>query len=591
MTLFRLATRQLAVVSPCPTMNLILWACIVGFARSTSIAERSELNDDSPGDQGFSGGVSSEMSADADLQSSFKERLGAVRRLSKSGLPIPIPRFGVAFSSPPSLQALRPVPGDVSNATLPPGIRQLLVPRTPPPTSPPAGPLPDVSVLCTETELSVRVKKAFYGFGASSDQLLLGPSCRSNGAHHPSGDLLFTYPLVNCGSKRFMPPGYLIYKMILRYQPKSSNSPIRRAHLVNVDIECRYKRYHHVYQVAVRPTWHPAPVKILQSRAGYEIRSMNAAWTASAPSNVYSLGQVVNFQVVGLQISAGEKIYIESCVATMSEDPNSSPRYMVIDNYGCMVDSKVEGSGSKFISPRTDDTINFSIDAFQFSSKPTSEIYLHCKLFIATGGDNNIAKSCTYNGEERRWKGIEPGNDPLCACCDSTCLAPGTRSKSVGVESSGPLLVTDQASLAATAMPKTEAAAALETEESQPSWDDTGAIWFEAKADAQPGPGQRSAGTSPLSGDLEELWDEELAGEMGDSPFVAEEESEGVKWEEQGAERSDGGLEGYGDLDPMQRPSAELESGSPDSSMANGMEGISLLETGMWRKGSWQEHA
>lgn len=62
--------------------------------------------------------------------------------------------------------------------------------------------LPDVSVTCSSGDFVVRVKRDFYGFDANADELTLGSTCKSNGVLMPYGDLLFSYPLMECDGKR-----------------------------------------------------------------------------------------------------------------------------------------------------------------------------------------------------------------------------------------------------------------------------------------------------------------------------------------------------------------------------------------------------
>ena len=61
--------------------------------------------------------------------------------------------------------------------------------------------LPDVSVSCSTSELVLRVRRSFYGFGADTKELTLGVTCKSNGVVRPRNDMLFTYHLTDCDGK------------------------------------------------------------------------------------------------------------------------------------------------------------------------------------------------------------------------------------------------------------------------------------------------------------------------------------------------------------------------------------------------------
>ncbi|XP_029900308.1 zona pellucida sperm-binding protein 3 isoform X2 [Myripristis murdjan] len=328
-----------------------------------------------------------------------------------------------------------------------PKIRRFVRPERPEAKiSPDFASLPDVSVTCSTSDLVVRVKTAFYGFGANAEELKLG-TCKSNGVLGPYGDLLFTYPLTECGAKREMPPGYLVYKYVLHYAPSPKWFP-SRAHRIDVNIECRFQRYHHVRQLAVRPTWRTAVVrKRLKAglKAGpndFQVQLMDGHWTGPVKSRVYQLGENVNFQVSASRLPPGGKLYINSCYATLSSGSKSSIKYTIIDNFGCMVESQRDPGASHFVSPRTDKTLRFSFRAFQFIANPDTEVYIHCKLLVTSKDPSPAHKSCTYR--ESKWKALT-GDDSICECCDSRCLIPEPRRAMMeGSASSGPMLVSDQ---------------------------------------------------------------------------------------------------------------------------------------------------
>ncbi|XP_029316750.1 zona pellucida sperm-binding protein 3 [Cottoperca gobio] len=197
--------------------------------------------------------------------------------------------------------------------------------------------LPDVSVTCATSDFVVRVKPTFYGHGADAEELKLGSTCKSNGVLKPSGDLLFTYPLTACDVVRESPLGYLLYKFTLHYEPSSKRLPKR----IDVDIECRYQRNHHVHQLTVQPTWETVVVrkKLKGSANDFQMELMDDSWSRPAKSQVYQLGKTVNFQLSAPHLSTGGKLYINTCYASPSSG-SKSLKYTIIDNFGCMLDSK-----------------------------------------------------------------------------------------------------------------------------------------------------------------------------------------------------------------------------------------------------------
>lgn len=302
--------------------------------------------------------------------------------------------------------------------------------------------LPDVSVTCSTSDFVVRVKPSFYGLGAGAEELKLGSSCNSNGVLRPYGDLLFTYPLTSCDAVRESPCGYLIYKYVLHYEPSPRRLP-GRAHRIDVDIECRYHRNHHVYQLAVQPTWETTVVRkrLKGAPSDFLMELMDDSWSRPVKFQEYQIGKSINLQVSAPNITTTGKVYINTCYATPSSGSTSSLKYAIIDNFGCMLDSKSDPGGSQFIS-RTDKTLRFSLKAFQFTFDPDTEVNIHCKVFVMAEDPGPAHKSCTYIAN--RWKALA-GDDSVCKCCDSQCVSSkARRALTEGSASSGPLLVSDQ---------------------------------------------------------------------------------------------------------------------------------------------------
>ncbi|CAJ1073846.1 uncharacterized protein si:ch211-67f13.7 [Xyrichtys novacula] len=169
---------------------------------------------------------------------------------------------------------------------------------------------------------------------------------------------------------------------------------------------------------------------------------MDDSWTRPSKVQVYQLGKTVNFQVSGPNLPTKGKVYISSCYATPSTG-SESLKYTIIDNFGCMIDSKRDPGASQFIS-RTDKTLRFSLKAFQFTSDPDTEVSIHCKLLVTSEDPSAAQKSCTYR--VNRWEALT-GDDSICECCDSQCVTSKPKRAMIeGTVSSGSLLVSDQPS-------------------------------------------------------------------------------------------------------------------------------------------------
>ncbi|XP_026161615.1 uncharacterized protein LOC113129757 [Mastacembelus armatus] len=284
--------------------------------------------------------------------------------------------------------------------------------------------LPDVSVTCSTSDFVLRVRPFFYGLGADAEELNIGSNCKSNGVLSPYGDLLFTYPMTACDAVRELSDGYLVYKFVLHYEPSPKRFP-SGAHRIDINIECRYQRTHHVYQLAVKPTWPTAVVrKRLKGRASdFQIEMMDDSWNKTVGSQVYQLGKTMNFQVSARQLPTGGKLNINSCYAAPSSYNKSSIQYTVIDNYGCLLDSKIYPGASQFIS-RTDKTVRFSLRAFQFTADPDTEVRVDCDVSVTSEDPGPTHKFCTYR--ENGWKALT-GDDSICECCDTVCVTSRTR--------------------------------------------------------------------------------------------------------------------------------------------------------------------
>ncbi|XP_069055015.1 zona pellucida sperm-binding protein 3-like [Lepisosteus oculatus] len=141
------------------------------------------------------------------------------------------------------------------------------------------------------------------------------------------------------------------------------------------------------------------------------------------------------FQATAYFATAEQRLYIHSCYVTEKPDQHSQPRFPVIDNLGCMVDSKADGCLSRFVPSKQKDVLHFTIDAFLFQKKlsrkhEVTELYMHCVMAVAPAKATPGAKSCTYNREAKRWEELY-GDHEVCACCESRCAGSrneGTRS-------------------------------------------------------------------------------------------------------------------------------------------------------------------
>ncbi|TFK03132.1 PEX5-related protein [Platysternon megacephalum] len=134
-----------------------------------------------------------------------------------------------------------------------------------------------------------------------------------------------------------MTPDSLVYSTSLNYNPTPASNPvILRTSPAVIPIECHYPRKDNVSSKAIKPTWVPFSSTLsAEERLGFSLRLMNDDWSAERPSNGFQLWEVMHIQA---DVSTGNhvalRLFVDSCVATLTPDRDSSPRYAVIDFNG-----------------------------------------------------------------------------------------------------------------------------------------------------------------------------------------------------------------------------------------------------------------
>ncbi|MBN3325721.1 ZP3 protein, partial [Atractosteus spatula] len=221
--------------------------------------------------------------------------------------------------------------------------------------------------------------------------------------------------------------GRLVYSNTLGYAPPSSSAPVHRFIPFSVPVKCSYNRFHYSYKVGYVPTWARRRTffKDLKNKHSFVLLTTNSRWVRLSPKDEYFLGQPMYFQATAYFATAEQRLYVHSCYVTEKPEQHSQPRFPVIDNLGCMVDSKADGCLSRFVPSKQKDVLRFTIDAFLFQKKlsrkhEVTELYMHCVMAVAPAKATPGTKSCTYNREAKRWEELY-GDHEVCACCESRC--------------------------------------------------------------------------------------------------------------------------------------------------------------------------
>ncbi|XP_048450659.1 zona pellucida sperm-binding protein 3-like isoform X1 [Rhincodon typus] len=266
-------------------------------------------------------------------------------------------------------------------------------------------PLQTVMVQCGEHNLLVRAQLDLFGTRhliKAADLTLGTAGCRPTRIDPENYTVVFDYGLHECGSRLQMTGDFLIYTTHLTHIPNYPGSVIVRTNGAVIPIVCRYLRKGNVSSNPIKPTWIPfSSTRSGEGHLAFSLRLMNGDWLTERTSTVYSLGDLIHIEAsVSMDNHVPLKLYIDRCVATLSPDKDSSPRYSIIDYNGCLLDSKAEDSFSTFVLPRAErepDKLRFDLDAFRFYGDERYLIFITCHLKVAAvdQGDSRN-KACTF---------------------------------------------------------------------------------------------------------------------------------------------------------------------------------------------------
>ncbi|XP_073696130.1 zona pellucida sperm-binding protein 3-like [Garra rufa] len=280
-----------------------------------------------------------------------------------------------------------------------------------------------VQVLCTERSMILLISAVLHSNSrrVTSEELSLGLSTKDcKPSQYSDTEYVIKADLHQCGSVLSIDGDNLVYSNQLIYTPMQNSLGIVRTSSISIPIECHYKRIHFVSSIDVKPSWEPftsttSAVELIS----FSFRLMNDDWRTKRSSYMYHLGDVMNIQASFLMAGHSPlRLVMENCMVTLEPNAASLPRYMFVQNHGCLVDSKVPESSARLMPRKQNHVLQMQMDAFRFHEDHRNTIYITCQLKIVDLEVNIMNKACTYsvNG----WLSVD-GQDEVCECCENSC--------------------------------------------------------------------------------------------------------------------------------------------------------------------------
>ncbi|KAM7366306.1 hypothetical protein PAMP_015756 [Pampus punctatissimus] len=271
-------------------------------------------------------------------------------------------------------------------------------------------------VKCHEDSIEV-VMKAYLldpALPVEPTHLRLGPidsaqsHCTAEVSEH--GDYIIRAALTDCGGRLMFTESAVLYNNLLMYSPQVGGAA--------VPVQCEYKRRYTVSSRALKPTWSPLiSIHTTHLKLDFHLRLMTNDWSSERKSLVYFLGEMVNIEASVDHHHLPLRLYVDSCVATLTSDVNSYPRYPFIDHQGCFTDSQLNDSGSRFLPRVQDKLLQIQLEPFLFHQDHRHTIYITCHLEAEPTSNKDLGKkACSFMSG--RWKSVD-GDDDVCESCSN----------------------------------------------------------------------------------------------------------------------------------------------------------------------------
>ncbi|KAG7497543.1 hypothetical protein JOB18_039558 [Solea senegalensis] len=292
-----------------------------------------------------------------------------------------------------------------------------------------------LEIKCGEVQIKITVKRRFFDerrIPFRREYLQLGanstrePWCGPSEQMSDRDALVISAGLQDCGTVSSVHVEWLVYSNQLLLFPAlastSSGSVIIRGPTTVIPVECRFKRKQIVSAQPLTPTWLPMTSTIsVFGLLHFSLRTVEDDCTSLRSTSVYQQGEAVFLEAsVEAPLHRPLTVFVDHCVATLKPDPRSTPSYEFITRQGCLVDSVLPGSSSKFLRRQQDNRLCFSVKAFHFKQESVEQMFISCHLraTLKQKSQSHLNKACFFHRATFSWRATE-GDDALCECCDS----------------------------------------------------------------------------------------------------------------------------------------------------------------------------
>uniref|UniRef100_A0A8C4GVT6 Zona pellucida sperm-binding protein 3 n=1 Tax=Dicentrarchus labrax TaxID=13489 RepID=A0A8C4GVT6_DICLA len=276
-------------------------------------------------------------------------------------------------------------------------------------------------VKCHEDSIEVVMKVYLFDpvLPVEPERFRLGPA--SVEQHHckakvsGNGEYVIRAPLTDCGSKMMFTQSAVLYNNLLLYSPPptSAGDMFHGGEAAAVPVQCEYRSSR-----ALKPTWTPLiSIQSMRLQLDFHLRLMTDDWSSERKSSVYFPGETVNMEASVDHHPLPLRLYVTSCVATLTPDVNSYPRYPFIDHHGCFTDSQLNGSSSRFLPRVQDQLLQIQLQPFLFHQDHRHTMYITCYLETEPISNRDpVKRACSFMSG--RWRSVD-GDDRVCESCRS----------------------------------------------------------------------------------------------------------------------------------------------------------------------------